>query len=222
MLDLLNIHLKNYYELTLVKDGATALKTLKQKDFDLIVLDVMLPYFDGWSICEEVRKASKVPILMLTARTEIEDRVKGLELGADDYLIKPFDFEELKARIKALIRRLEYTENVSDENKELMFNNGLLFIDKANRQVRFSGEPIDLTAKEFYLLRYLAESPTRVFTREELLELIWDTYEDRDLRAVDSHVKNIRTKFKKVKEGTKIIQTVWGLGYQIIIPENTL
>ncbi|WP_332645625.1 response regulator transcription factor [Lysinibacillus sp. 54212] len=217
MLDLFKIHLKNQYDLTLVEDGARALEVIQNNTFDCIILDIMLPYIDGWSICKIIREQSITPILMLTARSEIEDRVRGLELGADDYLTKPFDFEELKARISALLRRSEYQDQ-NLQNNILSFNNGLLRIHKDSRKVYFDNNRIDLTSKEFQLLCVMGESPSRVFTRDELLDFIGDLHDSSKLRSVDSHIKNIRIKFRQVQTGVKIIKTVWGLGYQIILP----
>lgn len=221
MQELLQIQLKRHYDLTLIDNGADALKMVQNNTFDLILLDIMLPYINGFDICEEVRKTSNVPILMVTARTDVHDAVKGLELGADDYVTKPFDFEELQARIKSLLRRSSYQETTEAKPQILSFQNGTLIINLDDRTVQFDHQFIELTSKEFELLAILAQSPKRVFTREKLLEIIWDYTDELELRAIDSHVKNIRTKFKKVREGAKIIQTVWGMGYQMIFPEVT-
>lgn len=215
MCELMSIHLQDSYELTIANNGSAALTILKEQQFDLVILDIMLPFVDGWDVCREIRKTSQVPVLMLTARTDVEDRVKGLQLGADDYLIKPFDFEELKARVSALLRR-SGTELLPDKNSEkIIFKDQKLVIDKVNRSVRFNGTPLDLTSKEYTLLLLFAESPHRIFTREEVLVLLWDFSDERDVRAIDSHVKNIRVKFRTVIEEATIIKTIWGVGYKL-------
>lgn len=219
MQELMQIQLQSQFDLTLTDNGADVLQILKTKEFDLILLDVMLPYISGFELCKEIRKSSNVPILMVTARTDLQDTVKGLEVGADDYVTKPFEFEELLARIKSLLRRSSFKDDETNDTKILSLNNGTLVINLDNRSVTFDSQFIELTSKEFQLLALLMESPERVFTREKLLELLWDYADERELRAIDSHVKNIRTKFKKIRPGAKIIQTVWGMGYQLIIPE---
>lgn len=219
MQELMQIQLQSQFDLTLSDNGADALQILKTKEFDLILLDVMLPYINGFELCKEVRKSSNVPILMVTARSDLQDTIKGLELGADDYVTKPFEFEELLARIKSLLRRSNLKEKNHSDTQFLSLNNGTLVINFDNHLVTFDGQVVELTSKEFQLLALLAESPDRVFTREKLLELLWDYAEERELRAIDSHVKNIRTKFKKIRPSAKIIQTVWGIGYHLIIPE---
>lgn len=219
MQELMQIQLQSQFDLTISDNGADVLQILKTKEFDLILLDVMLPYINGFELCKEIRKSSNVPILMVTARTDLQDTVKGLELGADDYVTKPFEFEELLARIKSLLRRSSFKDDETNDTQILSLNNGTLVINLDNRSVTFDSQFIELTSKEFQLLALLMESPERVFTREKLLELLWDYSDERELRAIDSHVKNIRTKFKKIRTGAKIIKTVWGMGYQLIIPE---
>ncbi|MEK5187015.1 MULTISPECIES: response regulator transcription factor [Solibacillus] len=219
MQELMRIQLQSQYDLILCENGADALQIFKTKEFDLIILDVMLPFINGFELCKEIRMSSNVPILMVTARTDLSDTVRGLETGADDYVTKPFEFEELIARMKSLLRRSAFKEDEKSNTQILSLNNGTLIINIDNRSVRFDQQFIELTSKEFQLLVLLAESPERVFTREKLLELLWNYADERELRAIDSHVKNIRTKFKKVRPGAKIIQTVWGIGYQLIIPE---
>lgn len=219
MQELMQIQLQSQFDLTISDNGADVLQILKTKEFDLILLDVMLPYINGFELCKEIRKSSNVPILMVTARTDLQDTVKGLELGADDYVTKPFEFEELLARIKSLLRRSSFKDDETNDTQILSLNNGTLVINLNNRSVIFDSQFIELTSKEFQLLVLLMESPERVFTREKLLELMWQYADERELRAIDSHVKNIRTKFKKIRPGAKIIRTVWGMGYQLIIPE---
>lgn len=214
MIELLTVHLQESHDLSCVFDGASALDALKKQTFELIILDVMIPFVDGFEVCRRIREVSHVPILMLTARSAIEDRVHGLQLGADDYLVKPFDFEELKARVQALLRRNDFRERKSPEDHIKRFSEGNLRIHRQNKEVVFHGQLIDLTFKEYSILLLLAEAPNRIFSREEILEHVWDFSEERDLRAVDSHIKNIRNKFRQVESSVKIIKTVWGIGYR--------
>ncbi|MDM8151297.1 response regulator transcription factor [Priestia megaterium] len=220
MLDLLKIHLSNEYNITEAKDGQIALDYIENRVFDLVVLDIMLPYVDGWTVCERILSKGNTPIIMLTARSELYDKVKGLELGADDYLIKPFEFEELKARIKALLRRYDRIQKRDDGNNQITFLNGRFVIDNESRQLTVNNQGVELTAKEFSLLSLLTSQPQRVFTREILLDNIWEIYESRDLRTVDTHVKNIRTKLKKIDKEINLIKTVWGIGYKLNIQED--
>ncbi|MGN2273899.1 response regulator transcription factor [Priestia megaterium] len=220
MLDLLKIHLSDEYTITEAKDGQIALDHIASQVFDLVVLDIMLPHVDGWTVCERILQKGNTPIIMLTARSELYDKVKGLELGADDYLIKPFEFEELKARIKALLRRYDHIQKRDESNNQITFLNGRFVIDNESRQLTVNNEVVELTAKEFSLLSLLTSQPQRVFTREILLDNIWEIYESRDLRTVDTHVKNIRTKLKKIDKEINLIKTVWGIGYKLNIQED--
>jgi two-component system response regulator ResD len=220
MLDLLKIHLSNEYNITEAKDGQIALEYIENRVFDLVILDIMLPHVDGWTVCERILQKGNTPIIMLTARSELYDKVKGLELGADDYLIKPFEFEELKARIKALLRRYDRIQKRDGGNNQITFLNGRFVIDIESRQVNFNNQVVELTAKEFSLLSLLTSQPQRVFTREILLDNIWEIYQSRDLRTVDTHVKNIRTKLKKIDKEINLIKTVWGIGYKLNIQEG--
>lgn len=216
MQDLLMMHLSEDYDVTIAKDGAEALEKINLEQFDAILLDIMLPYVDGFTLCAEIRRMGQTPILMLTARTEIEDRVRGLELGADDYLVKPFDFAELKARIHALIRRA----NIKEEKQTSVIQYGSFKMDMQSFSVHVASQKIELTVKEFELLKQLAMTPNQVFTRDDLLHLLWEEGDERDGRAIDSHVKNIRYKMKKIGATSKLIKTVWGLGYQFDMPED--
>jgi DNA-binding response OmpR family regulator len=220
MLDLLKIHLSDEYNITEAKDGRIALEYVENQMFDLVVLDIMLPHVDGWTICERILNKGNTPIIMLTARSELYDKVKGLELGADDYLIKPFEFEELKARIKALLRRYERIQGRDEDDNQITFLNGRFVIDNESRQLTVNNQIVELTAKEFSLLSLLSSQPQRVFTREILLDNIWEMYESRDLRTVDTHVKNIRLKLKKIDKEMNLIKTVWGIGYKLNIQED--
>ena len=175
---------------------------------DLVVLDIMLPGMDGWQVCREIRKRSGIPIIMLTAKGETFDKVLGLELGADDYMVKPFEAKELVARIKAVLRRYSHREVGSDE---VVFPN--LVINKTNYTVRLNGAEIQMPPKEFELLYFLASNPNNVFTREQLLERVWDFEFFGDSRTVDVHVKRLREKIDMPGQIWQL-KTVWGIGYK--------
>lgn len=194
-------------------NGEEAIKKTAQKAYDLIVLDLMLPRVDGWSVCRKIREKSTVPIIMLTARGEEEERLLGFDLGADDYVVKPFSPRELVARARALLRRT----NSATENPE-MIQTGYLTIDPAGRSVTVQGERLALTPKEFDLLYHLARHPGRVFSREQLLEQVWGYDFYGDLRTVDTHVKTLREKISRSRGLPDYIQTVWGIGYKFEAP----
>ena len=212
MRNLIKIHLKREnIDVKEAENGQEALQLVQQIHFDLIILDIMMPDMDGWQVCGKIRRQHDIPILMLTARTDKKDVVHGLNIGADDYLTKPFDPEELLARVHALLRRTSQQKNRTDPDT-LVFKN--LVIDLEGRKVFVRGEPAGLTAKEFELIRLLASYPKRVFTREMLIELAWGHDHFRDDRTVDTHVKNIREKIRRKGLDYDPIQTVWGVGYQ--------
>lgn len=188
-------------------DGEEALRKARETNPKLVILDLMLPGVDGWEVCRQIRKTSDVPIIMLTARGEEADRVAGLELGADDYVPKPFSPRELVARVKAVLRRTR-----PDRERERVLQYGNLVIDLASRSVLCRGREVPLTPREFDLLWFLAKSPGRVFTRESLLQQVWGYEYLGDTRTVDTHVKNLREKLGPV-EG-QFIRTVWGVGYK--------
>lgn len=220
MRNLLKIYFSTDFSIFEASDGEEALDLIKTTHFDLIILDIMLPGMDGWKVCSEIRQIKSTPILMLTARNELKDKVHGLEIGADDYLIKPFEPEELAARVKALIRRTEM--NIEETQAELSFGNGLLFINIEGRTVTVDGNKLDLTPKEFELLHTIAANPKRVFTREVLLDVLWDYNDYRDTRTVDSHIKNIRVKIREKGHDYNPIQTIWGVGYKFQEPDESL
>lgn len=195
MRNLLKIYLSADFSIFEAIDGEEALNLIKTSQFDLILLDIMLPGMDGWKVCSEIRKIKSTPILMLTARNELKDKVHGLEIGAADYLIKPFEHEELVARVKALIRRTEM--NIEESQEELSFGNGLLILNTEGRTVTVDGIKLDFTPKDFELLLTIAANPKRVFTREILLDVLWGYNDYRDTRTVDSHIKNIRVKIRE-------------------------
>lgn len=212
MRNLIKIYLKKEnVQLTEARDGKEALSLIEKERFDLILLDIMMPDLSGWEVCREVRKSKNIPILMLTARTDVKDIVRGLNEGADDYLTKPFAPEELIARVNALLRRTKKAAE-TNEARSLSFKN--LVIDLESRIVLANGEPAGLTPKEFELLYLLAAHPKRVYTREMLIDRIWGPGHYRDDRTVDTHIKNIREKIRSKNLSYDPIQTVWGVGYQ--------
>ncbi|MFC0274820.1 response regulator transcription factor [Metabacillus herbersteinensis] len=219
MRNLLKIYLSNDYEITEAVDGIEALRLVKTSDFDLILLDIMLPQMTGWEVCKEIRGMKSTPILMLTARNELKDKVQGLEVGADDYLIKPFEPEELLARVKALLRRVDL--NTDQKEKILSFGSGKLIIEIESRKVLIDSETLEFTPKEFELLYTIASNPKRVFTREVLLDILWGFNDSRDARTVDTHIKNIRVKVKEKGFNYLPIETVWGVGYKFKLPDDS-
>lgn len=212
MRNLVKIHLqKERFQVDEARGGHEAIQMARQTSYDLLVLDIMLPDIDGWEVCSAIRQTKQVPILMLTARNDVQDRVRGLNLGADDYLVKPFAPEELVARINALLRR-EKVNQEENHGIQLTFEN--LLIDRESREVKVKGIPVELTPKEFDILYMTANQPKRVFTRDILLESIWEPEDFRDLRTIDTHVKNVREKLRKAGLSYNPIKTVWGVGYK--------
>ena len=209
---LVNLYLeKEGFEVSMADRGDTALMQFRQSPPNLMLLDLMLPGMDGWQLCREVRKTSNVPIIMLTAKDETFDKVLGLELGADDYIVKPFDMKELVARIKAVLRRYQQPEP-SAENKALTFQG--LTVNIAQYTVSFMGREIEMPPKELELLHFLASHPNQVFTREQLLEQVWGYDYFGDSRTVDVHVKRLREKLEGGEALGWQIKTVWGVGYK--------
>jgi two-component system response regulator ResD len=215
---LIKIYLSDEYTIVEAEDGIEALEKFNSSDINLIVLDVMMPDMDGWEVCSQIRKTDALtPILMLTARSEIHEKVRGLKIGADDYLTKPFDPNELVARIQALLRRS--TVNHQPDNHDIIsFSN--LVISVESRSVKVNNKEIILTPKEFDLLLILASNYKRVYTREILLEQIWKYDDILDVRTVDTHIKNIREKVKKAGLPFNPIKTIWGVGYKFIDKED--
>ncbi|GED32430.1 MULTISPECIES: response regulator transcription factor [Brevibacillus] len=212
MRNLLRIYLaKNGFDVTEATNGYEALTLFNERSFDLIILDLMMPDVDGWEVCAKIREKKDTPIIMLTARNETKDKVKGLQIGADDYLVKPFEPEELIARVFALLRRVSISEPTT-VRKTITHHD--MSISPEERQVLVKGEPVEFTPKEFDLLLLLAEQPGRVYNRDLLLENIWGHDYFGDIRTVDTHVKNIREKVRKAGLSYNPIQTVWGVGYK--------
>ncbi|MGB9660435.1 MAG: response regulator [Moorellaceae bacterium] len=191
-------------------DGETALKLVEKEKPDLVILDVMLPKIDGFEICRTLRARGNTPILMLTARREEVDRVLGLELGADDYLTKPFSPRELVARVRAILRRVSESSN----RQEGMIAVGDLVINPDSHEVKMRGKPVDLTLKEYQLLKFLAENPGRVFTREALLDRLWEGEYFGDTRTIDVHIRHLREKIEEDPSNPRYILTVRGVGYK--------
>ena len=211
--NLISLYLtKECYETRIEHDGQSALDAFKEYAPNLILLDIMLPGLDGYEVCREIRRESKVPIIMLSAKTEVFDKVLGLELGADDYIIKPFDSKELVARVKAVLRR--YTEapapvEKKPDEKRVEYKD--LIINLSNYEVIYKGKPVEMTPREIELLYFLASSPNQVFTREQLLDHIWGYEYAGDTRTVDVHIKRIREKIADTDQWS--IGTVWSVGY---------
>lgn len=207
--------LKECFDTEIVGDGEQALVKFKEYKPQLILLDIMLPGIDGYDVCREIRKSSNVPIIMLSAKGEVFDKVLGLKIGADDYMIKPFDSNELVARVQAVLRRVSQNEaadeTASEEEKDCVKYDGLT-VDLTGYSVVYNGKAIDMPPKEMELLYFLASSPNQVFTREQLLDQIWGYDYIGDTRTVDVHVKRIREKIKDGKNWS--IATVWGIGYK--------
>ncbi len=202
------LYLRNAgFAVEIALDGQAALESFERGPPDLIVLDLMLPKMDGWTVCHKIRKGSEVPIIMLTARVGEPSRVQGLELGADDYLEKPFSLRELVARIQAVLRR-------AGKKSQRVIRVGALRIDLEKRDVQVQGKTIELTASEFALLAFMAQHPGRVFTRLQLLDAIRGSTFESSERAVDSHVKNLRKKIEQDPQEPEYIQTVYGVGYR--------
>ncbi|KGP70924.1 response regulator transcription factor [Pontibacillus yanchengensis] len=204
------------FEVTEAEDGDEALQYALDDDFDVILLDLMMPGKDGIEVCRELREKKATPVIMLTAKGEEANRVQGFEVGTDDYIVKPFSPREVVLRVKALLRRSSSTKFLQTDTKTkdiLAFDH--LTIENDAHRVKADGKDVSLTPKEYELLLFLAKSPDKVFDREELLKEVWQYEFFGDLRTVDTHVKRLREKLSKVsKEAAKMIVTVWGVGYK--------
>ena len=203
---------KEGYDVVGALDGHEALERLEDDSFDLVVLDVMLPRMDGFDICRAIRQRSTVPIIMLTAKTEEFDRVLGLELGADDYITKPFSVREFRSRVKAVLRRAALAP--PEDQFEEPIDEGDLRIDFEKRTVEVRGEPVRLTYVEFEILAALARSPGRVLSRTMLLERVWGDSSYRDPRTIDVHIRHLREKLESEPKTPELILTVRGVGYR--------
>jgi len=198
---------KENFETYEAVDGKQALNMFKNFHFDIVILDIMLPEIDGWTVCREIRKNSDIPIILLTARGEEFDKLFGFELGADDYIVKPFSPRELVARVKALLRRAENRSAGTTDIIDL----GDISINTLSREVKVDGNPISFTNKEYELLLFLATNQNVVFTREQLLLKVWGYDQYGDPRTVDTHIKRIR---EKLGSKSNCITTIWGVGYK--------
>ncbi len=211
--ELISLYLtKECYDTRMVNDGEEALAIYEQYQPNLILLDLMLPGIDGYQVCREIRTKSNVPIIMLSAKGEIFDKVLGLELGADDYIMKPFDSKELVARVKAVLRRYQPVKQEAPASDIKCVEYPDLVINQTNYSVLYYGQPVDMPPKELELLYFLASSPNQVFTREQLLDHIWGYEYIGDTRTVDVHVKRLREKIKDHEAWS--LATVWGIGYK--------
>ncbi len=211
--ELISLYLtKECFDTRIVHDGEEALQAFKEYEPNLILLDLMLPGIDGYQVCREIRQKSSTPIIMLSAKGEVFDKVLGLELGADDYIIKPFDSKEMVARVKAVLRRYQPSRNDTSVSKGKCVEYPGIVINLTNYSVLVDGEHIDMPPKELELLYFLAASPNQVFTREQLLDQIWGYEYIGDTRTVDVHIKRLREKIKD--HSTWKLSTVWGIGYK--------
>ena len=209
--DVLRMYLENEgYSVILAYDGEEALVKFNALKPDIILLDVMLPTLDGWQVCREIRKKSNVPIIMITAKSETFDKVLGLELGADDYVVKPFDTKEVIARIKAVSRRIGQSSSES-EVREVKYDK--LVVNMTRYELRVDGKVMDTPPKELELLFYLASNPNRVYTRDQLLDEVWGFEYYGDSRTIDVHVKRLREKLAGASDKWEL-KTVWGVGYK--------
>jgi len=208
--ELLRLYLeKDGFTVAIAENGAVGVAEFERFVPDLVLLDIMLPVMDGWSVCREIRATSNVPIIMLTAKGETLDKVTGLEMGADDYIVKPFEVGELIARIRAVMRRFDSTDMT--ENKRLTYEN--LIIDMDSFELYVNGKRIDAPPKEMELLYHLAATPNRVYTRNQLLDEVWGFDYFGDSRTVDVHIKRLREKLEGVSDKWSL-KTVWGVGYK--------
>ena len=209
--ELISLYLiREGYDTKEVHDGKSALEAFKTYSPNLIMLDIMMPVMDGYEVCKEIRKTSTVPIIMLTAKGDTIDKVLGLELGADDYIVKPFEAKEMVARVKAVLRRFDTGKAEKENSKILKYEN--LEINMENYTVKYHGEFLNFPPKEFELLYFLAKRPNQVFTRDQLLDKIWGYEYIGDTRTVDVHIKRIREKFDQKDPWS--VKTVWGVGYK--------
>ncbi|MCH8957478.1 MAG: response regulator transcription factor [Caldithrix sp.] len=221
--ELLEIHLGDLgYQLNQAADGVAGVQKFEEGEYALVILDLMLPKLDGFEVCKQIRAQNTyTPILMLTSKSEELDKVLGLELGADDYITKPFSIRELMARIKAIFRRIEADKDKAtgdSKSKELIFGDLKIYLEK--RKVLLDKTPIDLTAKEFDLLALFASNPGRAYSRQELLDIVWGYQFDGYEHTVNSHINRLRSKIEQDPANSKYIKTVWGIGYSFVEPEE--
>lgn len=208
--DLIHMYLvKEGFDVRIAGDGGKALEEFQKKEPDLILLDIMLPVMDGWAVCAKIRETSKVPIIMLTAKSEDADKLMGFECGADDYLTKPFNILELKARVRALLRRAVGVQR----SQGSLLTVGKLTLNTEERVAIRDGEPVELTAKEYDLIELLMRNPRRVYSRENLMNVVWGYTYAGDYRTVDVHIRRLREKLEENPAEPDHILTKWGVGY---------
>lgn len=218
--ELIRLYLeKDKFDVTIASDGKTGLDTFMSLHPDLVLLDIMLPELDGFEVCREIRKTDKTPIIMLTAKDETVDKITGLELGADDYISKPFDMKEVIARIHAVLRRTSGDSSLDDASPKDIKTFHNLVINMSAYEVIVAGKKVEMPPKELELLNYLASHPNRVFTRNQLLDDVWGFEYLGDSRTVDVHVKRLREKINGASEKWSL-STVWGVGYKFEILSN--
>ena len=215
--ELLRLYLeKEGFEVVMAHDGEEAVAKFESEKPSLILLDIMMPKLDGWQVCRQIRQKSDCPIIMLTAKGETFDKVLGLELGADDYVVKPFDTKEIVARIKAVLRRSGPAGNTTGEVKEVSYDK--LTVNMTRYELKVDGKVVDAPPKELELLFHLASNPNRVFTRDQLLDEVWGFEYYGDSRTVDVHIKRLREKLEGVSDQWSL-KTVWGVGYKFEVKE---
>ena len=213
--ELLRLYLeKEGYDTILAENGTQALEKFDREKPDLILLDIMMPQLDGWQVCREIRKKSQCPIIMLTAKGEVFDKVLGLELGADDYVVKPFEAKEVVARVKAVLRR----SGIQNDKKVKEVRYDGLYINMENYELRIRGKQVDTPPKEMELIFHLASNPNRVFTRDQLLDEVWGFEYYGDSRTIDVHVKRLREKLEGASDKWSL-KTVWGVGYKFEVKD---
>ncbi len=214
--ELLRLYLeKDGFTTVIANDGEAAIVKFNLEEPDLILLDVMMPKLDGWQVCRTIRKSSSVPIIMLTAKGEIFDKILGLDLGADDYVTKPFDSKEVVARVKAVLRRTA----CNDENTEKIVKYDKLIVNLTNYELIVDGKSVDTPPKELELIYHLASNPNRVYSRDQLLDEVWGFEYYGDSRTVDVHVKRLREKLEGISERWSI-KTVWSVGYKFELKQD--
>lgn len=219
--DILSVYVKKEgYEPLIAKDGVEAEKMFEKNDPVAILLDVMMPLKDGYQVCRDIRKKSSVPIILITARGEDFDKIMGLDIGADDYIVKPFSPSEVMARLRAVLRRLNRAEVSSDSDSILKISNIVVNLDEYSFSI--DGQKIPLTKKEIETMWTLASNPNKVFTRDNLLDSLWGYDYYGDSRTVDSHIKRLRAKIDSVEHPEWSIKTIWGVGYKFEIDEKSV
>lgn len=208
--EILDLYLTNEgYSLTFCHDGSCALDQFKREEYDLVMLDVMMPVINGWEVCKIIRKTSSVPVIMITARDMVDDKVQGFEIGADDYIVKPFEPREVVARVKARLRQ----HGAASFKNENLLTIGNLLVDLNKYEVSISGKKVELKPKELQLLFFLVNNRNIVFSRDQLLEKVWGYDFVGDTRTVDVHIKSLRQKIQSPDSGWDIV-TIWGVGYK--------